>query len=164
MVNSIMKLFGKIAIILVLVFLCVLAGCITKNKAMVPGLFGDVVVNGDIDEVSITDYSIFTKEFNNTKNSFDMIEGVIFSNNVVYYSIEGYAINNGLNNLDCVNISVKYFRDISKGIFYIGEKYHNKYSVEPGETWKFSMLMSEEDEIFGPIESIEFVIDIENSN
>ena len=154
-----MKHQHLLSLLCILLSLIFIIGCVGENnKEYVSGSLGTIQVKGNIENIDIIDYEISSKIYNESSSISENVENFIFTKNTIYYQIKGNLINNGNIQYDSVNISIKFFRDEFKGIYYFTEKYYIKYNVDPGESWQYTIDYSKIDEKFGPVESIEFEI------
>lgn len=135
-----------------------LSGCVNDHSLSVSGTLGEKLVSGNTTSVIINEYTVQSKFYNDSSGYLEIIDGARNSDDVVLYLIEGTATNTGKDRLAMVNISVRFYREISKGQYYVGDKYFQRYSINPGSSWTFSIIYTDEDEHFGPIDDLDFYV------
>jgi hypothetical protein len=153
-----MKINLLIAMLIFLSLLIFSSGCIEDNSLMVSGTLGQKMISGNTTSVVINEYTIKSKFYNTSSGNLEFVDGARNSEDTLLYLIEGTATNTGEERLAMVNISVRFYREMSKGQYYVGEKYFQKYSIDSGDSWQFSISYTDEDNHFGPIDDLDFFI------
>lgn len=141
-------------------FLLFLSGCIDEKIVSIPSNIGFIDVKGDIDYIDIINCTVKTRIFNKTRGSPEDLNGFIYTNDTMFYRVSGVAKSKADHMFQVVNITVRFYREEYKDMFFVYSQTYTKTMVRPNATWSFSIDFTRGKESFGRVDRIDIKISI----
>ena len=149
----------KVALIVTcVVSLVFLAGCMEENVSYTYGTVGKVEVRGDVDKITILNYSVESVIYKNY--TMQRVKGFVYHDKTHRYEIRGIARNIAGENISKAKICVTFYRQESKMLKPLVSKCHIKQKISPNETWTFKVKYLFSDPGFGKVDKIDFWVEV----
>ncbi len=144
---------SSLTILVVILLLISFMGCLEESYVVVDSNIGLIKVKGDLDLIRIINCTVTSKIYSN--DSMEEVDGFVYSDETLYYSVSGFAESLVNYTLQVVNITIRFYRCEYKDFFYVYSASYIKNNVKPHSRWFFIVTFPRGNISFGPINYID---------